>query len=309
MSGQQSGNAQSPAAAVSAGMGGGMSMGSIPSATASPEAMSQAASMEEASSSGMSEVLRIRLEMAETDSNMESLLSEIQAEKARFNALLNRPADSAVTLPDSLLQTPYSLDMETAMQLVSAQNPMLGMIGEERLAYRAKEEMARKMGYPMFGVGLQYMLIGKTPQSDSMSGMNDMNGKDMLMPMLSVTIPVYRRKYRAAQNESRLLRLSSEEKYADTFNRLQAELHQYRHQLDDASRKITLYRKQTEIARAAYAMMVQAFAAGKSGLDEVIRIQRQILDYELKISEAVAAYNTLTAQIYKMMSRQDSNNP
>jgi outer membrane protein TolC len=259
--------------------------------------------------------LRIQLEIVELESAAEGILSEIIAAKARFNALLNRPAASAVAVPDTLLQVPFLLNVEAVMQTVSAQNPMLGMIREERLAYKARLEMERKMGYPMFGVGLQYMLIGKNPESvapaadmpASAAPMKSMNGKDMFMPMVSLTIPLYRGKYRAAQRENRFLQQASEERYAGTYNLLQAELHQLRHRLDDAQRKIRLYRTQSDLARTTYELVVQEFASGKSDLSAVIQVQRQLLDYELNTSDAIAACNTLVATVRKMISSTENN--
>ncbi|KAA6343976.1 hypothetical protein EZS27_008373 [termite gut metagenome] len=268
-------------------------------------------------SPGMSDVLRIRLEMAELDNNIESILSEIKAEKAGFNALLNRPADSEITLPDSFEQIPFLFDTASAMAWIADQNPMLEMISEEGLAYKAKAEMDRKMSYPMLGIGLQYMLINKSKPtaspmtiesgdmgSDGMS--NTMNGKDMIMPMLSVSIPIYRSKYKAQQRESNFRQQESQEKYTNTLNTLKAELYKTTHLLDDASRKIILYKKQSELAQTTYNLIVQEFISGKSDLTNIIQVQRQFLGYQLKTAEAIADYNIMAASIQKLISFKDA---
>lgn len=260
--------------------------------------------MSEAASGGMSDVLRIQLEIAELDNNIESLLSEMNAEKARFNALLNRPADSEVRVPETFGQIPFLFDPETAMTDIDEQNPMLGMIDEEGLAYKAKAEMDRKMSYPMFGIGVQYMLNKKT--DDPMLGMGDMNGRDMVMPMLSVSIPLYRNKYKAQQRESQFRWQANKEKYSNTYNALESELLKTKHLLDDAARKIVLYKKQSALARTTYNLVVQEFVAGKSDLTNVIQVQRQLLDYRLKEAEAVADYNTRVASIQKLISFKDT---
>ncbi|MDR2026150.1 MAG: TolC family protein [Prevotellaceae bacterium] len=300
----------------------GMNMGTKPAggepANSSPERSERTGSSMPAmgGSSGMSETLGIQLEILELENSVENILSEIHAEKARFNLLLNRPAETEIVLPDSIVQIPFSMDNETVMSLIAAQNPMLGMISEESLAYAAKAEMDRKMSYPMFGVGLQYMLIARTsPSGETVSdnaghaaspavsgNMSSMNGRDMIMPMLSVSIPVFRGKYRALQRETQLLRQASEEKYAETLNTLQAELYRFKHQLDDAARRIALYRKQTELSQTTYNILLKEFVSGKSDLGSVIRVQRQLLDYQLKTAEAVAEYNTKAAAIRKVMS-------
>lgn len=262
------------------------------------------------SQGGLSGILRIRLELAELENSSESIRSEMNAEKARFNALLNCPAKNEVAVPDTFALTPYLLDIDIAMQMIAAQNPSLGMIREESAAYEAKEEMSRKMGYPMFGIGLQYMLIGNRNTATGISDMDmaansAMDGKDMFMPMLSVTIPVYRNKYRAARKEAQFQQQAARARYDEAFNRMEAELYRVRHELDDAERKILLYRRQAALARTAYDLLVQEFASGKSDLSSIIQVQRQLSDYRLKESEAIADYNTMVATVQKMISSKD----
>jgi outer membrane protein TolC len=290
---------------------GGMNMGnaSLPVAGRRSPSANEMNTMGGTSFSGMSDVLRIQLERMELESNIESLLSEMTAKKARFNALLNLPAKNEIAVPNEIAPIAFSPDEGEIMRLIAKQNPMLEMLNEEALAYEAKAEMDRKMSYPMFGVGLQYMLIGKSKTTGN-SSMNDMtmndvdpmNGKDMLMPMLSVSIPIYRNRYKALQRENKFLRQASAEKYTDTFNNLQAEMYQLKHQLEDAKRKMELYKKQAELARTTYRLAVREFVSGTNNLSDVIQIQRQLLDYQLKVSETIAGYNTFVASLYKLAS-------
>lgn len=307
-----------PTSTPPAGSGSGMSSMSSMESNSGSQATTQRADMSSMGSSGgsmspgmsgtasggMSDVLRIQLEMAELDNNIESILSEMKAEKATFNALLNRSAESEVHVPETFDQIPFLFDTETAMAKIGDQNPMLGMINEEGLAYKAKAAMDKKMGYPMFGIGVQYMLNKKT--NDPMFGMGDMNGKDMIMPMISVSIPLYRNKYKAQQRESEFWWQTSKEKYADTYHALESELYKTKHLLDDASRNISLYKKQSDLAETTYNLVVQEFVAGKSDLTNVIQVQRQLLDYQLKKAEAVAGYNTMVASIQKLISYKDT---
>lgn len=289
------------------GMSGMAGMAGNSQTSSSPNSMNMGGSSSNMSgmgsaTSGMSDVLRIQLEVAELDNNIESIESEIRAEKAKFNTLLNRHVDTEVQIPIIFEQTVFSLD-EAAMENIAIQNPMLGMILEEGMVYKAKAEMDKKMSYPMFGIGLQYMLNKKT--SDPMFAMGSMNGKDMIMPMVSISVPIFRNKYKAQQRENKLWREASDEKYTNTLNTLHSDFYKAKHQLDDASRKIALYRKQTSLAQSAYNLIIQEFVSGKSDLSNVIQVQRQLLDYKLKEAEAIANYNTMIASIKKLFSFQN----
>lgn len=285
-------------------MGGGTAASSSGSSSGGMSSMGGSDSGMGSTSPGMSTVLRIQLEITGIDNSIENLLSEIEAEKAKFNALLNRPALTEVAIPDNFEQIPFILDEASAIQIIKNQNPMLNMITEESLAYKAKGEMDKKMGYPMFGIGVEYMLNKKT--DDAMFGMGSMNGKDMIMPMLSVSIPIYRNKYKAQQRESKFWWQSNQEKYTNTLNTLESELYKTKHQLGNAKRQIDLYKKQEELANIAYSLIIQEFTTGKSDLSNVIQVQRQLLDFQLKKAEAIADYNTMVASIQKLLSFKDS---
>jgi len=309
------GSATSPAGGGMAGMG---SMGGTAASSSTSSSSGKSSGMGRSGSTmssgmgsgtpGMSDVLRVQLEMAEIENNIESILSEIAAEKAKFNALLNRPVDMEVILPDSIVKVPFLFDEGVTMGEIENRNPMLGMLAEEEQAYRAKGEMDQKMSYPMFGIGLQYMLIGESAATMDQGTEPEMTGMDMVMPMVSITLPLYRNKYKAQQRESRFLWQSTREKYNNTLNMLQSDLFKLKHQLDDAERKIALYEKQAQLARTTYQLVVQEFVTAKSDLTNVIQVQRQLLDYQLRKAEAIAEYNTRVAAIHKLRSFNSFNN-
>lgn len=249
---------------------------------------------------GMSEVLRIQLELAEIENNIESLYAQIKTEKAKFNALLNREPSEEVNVGKEISKVAFLFGEEEVLTAMKAYNPTLEMITEEGLAYKAKAEKDKKKSYPMVGLGVQYMVLGKT--SNPMLGMGDMNGQDMIMPMVSVTLPIFRNKYNAQQRESELWRESSDEQFENTLNRLKSDYYGYKNQLDDAERMVELYKKQTALARTTYNLIVKEFVTGKSELTNVIQVQRQLLDYQLKNAEAIADYNIMVASIQKLLS-------
>ena len=258
---------------------------------------------------GLSDVLRIQLEISELENALQTIQSNRIAAEAAFNALLNRNQQLPVAVPDTLIQSPYMYtDQAVTDSLFS--NPMLSMIDAEKRAYKAKAEMDKKMSYPMFGIGLQYSILGKTSSGSSDMNtmntavpMNSMNGKDMIMPMVKISIPIFRKKYNAQQRESAYYRQASELKYADMLNVMMSDYSALKQQLEEASRKITLYEKQYQLSLSTYHLITREFSAGSATLTDVIGVERQLLDYRLKKSEAVADYNTRVAGIEKLIAR------
>ena len=83
---------------------------------------------------------------------------------------------------------------------------------------------------------------------------------------------------------------------------MKSEFYSLKSQLDDAQRAIKLYEKQTTLAQTTYNLIVKEFVTGKSDLTNVIQVQRQLLDYQLRKAEALANYNTMVVSIKKLLA-------
>jgi outer membrane protein TolC len=155
--------------------------------------------------------------------------------------------------------------------------------------------MVTRMGYPMVGLGVNYSLINKSAMSTS-----TMNGKDMIMPMVAVTLPIYRKKYKAMQNEVDLLKSATIQNYTATSNSLQTEYYQAVQLYQDAQRRTKLYENQSQLANRSLEIMIKSFSTSGSGLTDILRISQQLLDYEFKEVEAVVDYNTSIAWLKRL---------
>jgi outer membrane protein TolC len=139
-------------------------------------------------------------------------------------------------------------------------------------------------------------------------GLPSMNGKDMIMPMLVVTLPVYRKKYNAMREESDFLKTATFQSYEATANSLQAEYYQAVQLYQDAKRRIKLYDNQYQLASKSLNLMLKSFSVSTSALTDVLRIRQQTLDYELKQVEAVADFNTSVAWLKRLGNLEAKRN-
>jgi outer membrane protein TolC len=124
----------------------------------------------------------------------------------------------------------------------------------------------------------------------------------MIMPMVTVTLPIYRKKYNAMQTEADLLGTAASLNYQATSNSLQTEYYQAVQLYFDAQRRIKLYDNQFQLASKSLDLTLKSFSVSTSGLTDVLRVRQQTLDYELKQVEAVADFNTAIAWIKRLMA-------
>jgi outer membrane protein TolC len=249
--------------------------------------------------SSLADLYRIQIEVGELENNIALLKNQQNTLIAQFNGYLNRPVISPVSLPDTLLADSLGISLLAVSDSMLANNPMLGMLQYEQKSLESREKMVTKMGYPMIGLGLNYSVINKNEMSTS-----SMNGKDMIMPMVSMTLPIYRKKYKAMRMESDLLKTATAQGLAATATDLQTEYYQAVQLYEDAQRRITLYGSQGLLAGKSFDIMMSSFTTSGSGLTDLLRVRQQVLDYEYKQVEAVADFNTAIAWLKRLMAFQ-----
>jgi outer membrane protein TolC len=169
---------------------------------------------------------------------------------------------------------------------------MVKMYEAESEANSAKLAMVTRMGYPMVGLGLNYSVIQKRDGVPPM-----MNGNDMTMPMISLTLPIYRKKYKAMRHEAEFMRDAATVSAENVTNNLRVNFQETMQNLNDAGRRIKLYTDQALLADKSVQLLITSFSASGTDFEEVLRMEQQLLDYQFKKVEAVVDKNTSIARL------------
>jgi outer membrane protein TolC len=246
---------------------------------------------------GLPDVLRIKMETLDQRNRLSLLMDQRQTAEAGFNALLNRDLKTTIHISDSLFVVPLPSARSDIADSIISNNPMLAMISNEIGSYTLMEQKAKKMGLPMLGIGINYMFNQKREGNTFM-----MNGDDMLMPMVSFSIPVYRKKYNAMQSEARLMQEAGKQQTIDLTNNLLLQYRNFLQRIDDAERRIILYEEQEALSRKTTSLLLSAFTTTGTTFEEVLRMQGKVQDYGFKHIEAITDYNTACAMAEKLMN-------
>jgi len=255
------------------------------------------------SAGSLSDVYRIQIEISDLQNNIALLKNQWNTTSALFNSYLDRPPDSPVFLPDTLIADSFLPPIMTVSDTMLANNPMLGMLQYEQQSLEARKQMVTRMGYPMIGLGVDYSIISKNSMSTSA-----MNGKDMIMPMVTATIPIYRKKYKAMRTEADLLDSATAQDYKATANSLKNEYYQATQLYLDAQRRMKLFLDQSNLTKQTLDIMLLSYSSGVPVLTDILRIRQQLLDYQLKEIESVADYNTAIAWLKRLTTSSNTEN-
>ena len=244
----------------------------------------------------MSDQLRLDAEEERLKEQTESLETQLTLQKQQLNITMHRQPNAALSLPDSipLRQMPTFNWTE-----IERNNPKLAQYSAIQKAFKSQEEQTRAKGMPMIGVGLQYMLNGKV----DMPMMPNMNGKDMVMPMVSVTIPIYRKKITSAIHSAQLMERSAAYNYQNQLDALQSTYLSIEQRADDIKRKLKLYESEVSLLNRTLELMQKEYATGAASLTDILQTTREGIDYDLLKAEANAQYNTITAEAIQLLAR------
>ena len=248
--------------------------------------------------SRMSDQLRLQAEELRLQEQIESLRDKEKLQCRQLNLLMHRDANSKLVLPDSMSIRPFPVVDWGKLESAS---PRLQQLSAQEKMYRSQADAVRGQGFPRIGIGLEYMVNGKI----NMPVMPDMNGKNMVMPMLKVTLPIYRSKTRAGIKSAQLMQQSANDAYLRQQDELHAQYLSVEQRAEDAKRQASLYDNELKLLNQTLHLMVAEYANGTTSLTDILQTSRENIDYSLKKFEALARYNTIVAEYEKLASLHD----
>lgn len=297
--GSQTGTAAMSGSTSGSGITSGSGSASGSGMSMAPGSSGSMGSMGSSTGSGLADLYRIQIEVAELKNKINLLKNSEEALMARFNGYLDRPPEVPVFTTEEVSENSLDIPLTLLPDSINARNPMLAMLDYERKAWEARERMAAGMGLPMTGLGISYAPIGRSAMSVS-----EMNGRDMIMPMISLTLPVYRKKYRAMREEAELMQEAAALNRRTMATSLQTEYYEALRMYNDAQSRKELYETQFTLASRSFDLLLKGYSAATSDLTDVLRLQQQTLDYHLGLVDAVADRNIAVALLNKLMAAE-----
>ncbi|MBS4069758.1 MAG: TolC family protein [Algoriphagus sp.] len=244
------------------------------------------------SASGMNAVLQIRLQIRELENTIEQLQANLEPLHIKFNQLLNREIRAEINLPVHLEKAVLSLEKQEILDSIRQNNPMLAMYQAEIGAYDQQAKMAKLEGRPMLGAGVNYMTFDPRLENDM-----PMGGENMVMPMVTMTLPIYRKKINSKIKETEFLKESAQLDRQKTENLLAMEWANAFRSWEESERNLRLYEDQILLVNQQIQLLVTSFTSNATGLEEVLRANQQLLEYHQKRINALNQQQQSLAQL------------
>lgn len=254
------------------------------------------------SSSGLTAILQIRLQIKELESTLRQLEANKEVLRYQFQQLLNRPMEADLVLPSTWERAKLSLAKQDYLEKIKESNPMLGMYASEQMAFSQQAKMAKLEGKPMLGAGVNYM----TFTSRLENGM-PMGGEDMVMPMVTLSLPIYRKKISSKIKQADYLKNGAAMQQEETTNQLTLQWASAFRDWEESERLLNLYEAQVALVEQQLQVMETTYAGGNLALAEVLQTQQLLLDYRSKKLNALYQQHQSLAQLDALHSPSPIN--
>jgi len=257
------------------------------------------------SSTGLTAILQIRLQIKELESILQQLVANKEVIQYQFQQLLNRPMEANLVLPAVWEKAQLTLAKQDYLENIKESNPMLAMYASEQMAFTQQAKMAKLEGKPMLGAGVNYM----TFTSRLESGM-PMGGQDMVMPMVTMSLPIYRKKIASKIKQADYLKNGAMMQQEEMANQLTLQWASAFRDWEESERMLSLYDAQVALVEQQLQVMETTYSSGNLSLSEVIQIQQLLLDYRRKKLNTLYQQHQSLAELDALLSPSPSpSNP
>jgi len=251
-----------------------------------------------AGAASMADYLRLDVRLQEVRLALEALKQKVYPWQVKLNRMLDRPDSTSIVLPDTLLP-PDSLWLVVDSQMMN-DHPQVQAIQHQWTAAGEQRTLAKLLRKPRLEVGLDYMVVSKLLTMSS-----SQNAHNMLMPMFSVSLPLWGKRYQAAEAESIAWQQRLEYELTATVNELQSNWAEVRFELWESYRWYYLYASSIEKLNTTLQLLISSYAQSGQDFEEVLRLQQQLFEYKKKqisayvrFQQAKAEWEYLNTQTY-----------
>ena len=235
------------------------------------------------------DVLRLQMRQNELEQLKQVLEQDVLAEQTVLNKLLNRDKDNGIAIIKDLSIPSEDLILSNDnFQL----HPELVKYDKLFESVEQSELLNQKESAPNIGFGLDYIAVSERPDLS----FND-NGKDIVMPMVSLSIPVFNKKYKSRSKQNELKQREITAQKQERSNILETALDKAVKKRFSARISYDTQTKNLEQAKDAEDILIKSYETGTIDFNDVLDIQELQLRFQINQIESIKSYYIQTTII------------
>ena len=238
----------------------------------------------------LADAIRVDVMIEKIEVDIQLLEDKRKPLMIHFNRLLNRSDSIQVSVPDTILLP--NLNERIEKDSLLRNHPILQALDIKIASAETREKVAKKMGMPSFGVGIDYVIVGQRTDVDIPD-----NGQDVLLPMVSLSLPIFRAKHKAAAKEAQFIQQSIEASKMEFENSLISSYEMAWFKVNEALTRKELFGKQIEKTQQVKGLLLTSYGNSGADFEEILRLQQQLIIYQIADVKAIKDFHIAMAEL------------
>ena len=235
------------------------------------------------------DVLKLNIAKNNLQNQKEIVKGEALTVETAMNQVLHRDGFDPLLIPDNL----FIPDEEPTMLLDDiTYHPELVTYDQLKDVIEKKETVNAREALPSIGIGLDYVIVQERPNLSFSD-----NGKDIVMPQVSVSVPIFTKKHSSRSKQYELQKEEMFQKKEAKQNKLETLMEEAINNRITARINYNTQQKNIGQVKQAEKILISKYQTAQLDFEELLDVQQMLLTFENKKIEAIAMYFMQTATL------------
>lgn len=225
----------------------------------------------------LADLMRIQIKINDLENRIKKIKNDILAYQVKFNTLLNRNESAEIVVLDNILLDKLELG-PISIDSIFFNNSNINILLQKKTAAESSIESSKLEAYPDISVSLDYTSVNERTDISLPD-----NGKDIFMPMLSLNIPLFNKKYDAKVQEYQYQSEMIDYQLKDFKNKLRSDYERIRQNFSNSKRNIEFLNKQIQDSENILGILFTEYSNNSEKYLDLIIQKEKILIYEYKL--------------------------
>ncbi len=212
------------------------------------------------------------------EADIDLISKKIEQPTILINRWIGKEVDNKIIVTQMIERNENKVEF---IHYATSDHPQYSKLETYRTASNSKIDLIQYDAKPKIRVGIDYSYI---------DARNDVtipgNGRDVIMPIGSVSIPLHKGKYSAIRQEEQIKQEAIDLKIQEVQDKYSTEVNLAFSRLEYNNEVIRKYESLKEITKETLKLMRTEYASEGTKFEELLRLEMELIDYDLEITKA-----------------------
>ena len=236
----------------------------------------------EANLVSLADLIRVQIIIEQSQTKLELLELNKSKLLGDFNTLLNRPLDTQVQTVAEL--TPANHPFASLDSAMSSQ-PRIKALKANLAAIDSEVALAQLKRKPNIGVGLDYVMVNERKDMNVPD-----NGKDVLMPMVTLSLPIFGKKNQSIIKEAELRKESVSAQFEGLQNEIKNSWNSIDYEVKMANAELQLNASEVLKTQSLLRVLTSEYTNDNRNFEDLLATQQTLLQLQLNKIRSTVKY-------------------